>query len=49
MVIDLREQVMNDVELDDVVEKVFANEAKLTIDGGGSPLDEGPGLGIELG
>ena len=47
--VDLREQVMNDVELDDVVKKVFANEAKLTIDGGGGPFDEGPGLGIEFG
>lgn len=39
---------MNDVVVDDVVEKVLANEAEIAVDGGESALDEGPGVGLEV-
>lgn len=44
----LREQVVNDVVVDNVVEEVLANEAEIAVDGGESALDEGPGVGVEV-
>ena len=40
--------MMNDMELDDVVKHVLADEAKLTIDSGCGPLEESPGFGFEF-
>lgn len=45
---DLREQVVNNVVVDNVVEEVLANEAKVAINGGESALDEGPAVGFEV-
>lgn len=39
---DSREKVVDDVVLDDAVEKVTANEAKLPVDRGEGALNEGP-------
>lgn len=44
-----REQVVDDVVVDDLVEKVTANEAKSSVDGGKGTLDEGPGLLVVVG
>jgi hypothetical protein len=38
----LREKVVDDVVLDDAVEEVTANEAKLPVDRGEGALNEGP-------
>lgn len=40
----LREQVVNNVLLNDAVEEVLADEAELTVDGGNGTLDESPAL-----
>lgn len=40
--------MMNDVELDDVVKKVFVNEIKLTIDDDDSFFDENSDFEIEF-
>ena len=42
---DLREQVVNDVLLNDTVENVLANETELAVNSGESTLDVGPALG----
>jgi hypothetical protein len=41
---DLREEVVNNVLLNDTVEEVLSDEAKLTVDSGESSLDVGPAL-----
>jgi len=43
---DGRDVVVKDVGLDDTVEKVTANEAKLAVDGGSGSASEGPGVGV---
>ena len=45
----LREKMVDDVGLDDAVEEISADEAKVAIDGGERTLDVGPVLGIEVG
>lgn len=42
----LREHVVNNVVLDNAVEDVATNEAKLAVDGGSSALNESPFLGL---
>ena len=44
----IREQVVDDVLVNDAVEEVLANKAKVTVDGGESTLDEGPALGVKV-
>jgi hypothetical protein len=44
--LDVREEVVDHVVLNDAVEEVAADEAKLAVDGGQSSLDKGPVLGI---
>lgn len=44
----LREQVVDDVVVDNVVEEVLANEAEVAVDGGESTLDESPRVGVEV-
>jgi hypothetical protein len=44
----LREHVVHNVVLDDAMEHVAADEAKVTVDGGGSALDESPILGLVM-
>ena len=39
---------MDDVVVDNVVEEVLANEAKIAVDGGESALDEGPRVGVKV-
>ena len=41
--------MMNNVVLDDAVEEMASSEAKVSVHGGQSALDEGPGLGIVVG
>lgn len=41
--------MVNDVGVDDAVEEVTADEAKVAVDGGEGTLDEGPVLGVEVG
>lgn len=41
--------MVDDVVLDDVVEEVAADEAKVTVDGGQGALDKGPALGVKVG
>lgn len=41
--------MVNDVELDDAVEEVLANPAKLAVDSGQSALHESPVLGVVVG
>lgn len=41
--------MVNDVRLDDAVEEVAADEAKVAVDGREGALDEGPVLGVEVG
>lgn len=38
----LREEVVNDVLLDDTVEEVLANESEVAVNGGQGTLDESP-------
>ena len=45
----VREEMMDDVKLDDAVEDMFPDEAELAIDGGCGALQEGPGLGVVFG
>lgn len=40
--------MVDNVELNDAVEQVTANEAKLSVDGSKSTLDEGPALGLVM-
>ena len=40
--------MMNDVELDNVVEHVLADEAELAVDSGGGPFEERPGFGFKF-
>jgi hypothetical protein len=42
--LNLREQVVNDVLLNDAVENVLSNEAKLAVNSSESTLDVGPAL-----
>ncbi len=44
----LREEMVDNVCLNDAVEQVSANEAKVAINGRESTLDEGPILGIKM-
>lgn len=46
---DVREEMMDDVELDNAMENMFPDEAELTIDRGRGTLQEGPGLGFVFG
>lgn len=39
---------MNDVLVNDPVEDMFSNEAKITVDGGKRSLDVGPVVGVEV-
>jgi hypothetical protein len=43
---DLREKVVNNVVLNNAVEEVAADKAKLAVNSGQSTLDKGPVLGI---
>jgi hypothetical protein len=43
---DGRDVVVEDVGLDDTVEKVTADEAKLAVDGGSGSASKGPGVGV---
>ena len=40
--------MMNDVEFDDVVKHMLADEAKFSIHGGSSAFQEGPSFGLEF-
>lgn len=40
--------MVDDVSVDDAMEEVAADEAKVTIDSGEGALDEGPALGLEV-
>ncbi len=40
---------MDHVVLDNVVEEVAADKAKVTVDGGQSALDKGPALSLKVG
>lgn len=42
----VREQVVNNVVLNDAVEEVAADETKLAVNGGNGALDKGPVLSI---
>lgn len=44
----LRKEMVDNVCLDDAVEEISANEAKVTINGRESTLDKGPVLGIKM-
>lgn len=44
----LRKEMMSNVCLDDVVEQVFANKTKVTINGARSAFDESPGLVFKM-
>ncbi len=44
----IREQVMNDVVLDNAVEEMAANKAKFSVNSGQRTLDKGPGAGLEV-
>lgn len=46
---DLRKQVVDDVGLDDAVEEISADEAKVAVDGGEGALDVGPVVGVKVG
>lgn len=46
MRLDLREHVVDNVVLNDAVENVTADEAKVTVHGGGSTLDKSPLVGL---
>lgn len=46
---DLREQVVNNVVVDDFVEEVTTDEAKAAVDGGERALDKGPRIGVVVG
>lgn len=41
--------MVHDVRLDDAVEEVAADEAKVAVDGREGALDEGPVLSVEVG
>ena len=45
----VREQVVDDVLVNDAVEEVAADEAKVAVDGGEGALDVGPALGVKVG
>lgn len=45
----IREQVVDDVLVNDAVEEVAADEAKVAVDGGEGALDVGPALGVKVG
>lgn len=40
---------MDDVRVDDAVEEVAADEAKVAVHGGQGALDEGPALSVKVG
>jgi hypothetical protein len=40
--------MVDDVSVDDAMEEVAADEAKVAIDSGEGALDEGPALGLEV-
>lgn len=42
----LREEVVHNVPLDDTVEQMLADEAKVAVNRGDGALDEGPVLGV---
>lgn len=44
----LREEVMNDVIIDDVVEQMAADKTKVAVDRGQGALNEGPALGLKV-
>lgn len=46
--VNLREHVVHNVVLDDAMEHVAADEAKITVDGGRSALDESPVLRLVM-
>ena len=46
---DLRKEMVDDVEFDDVVEHVLADEAKLSVNSSRSTFKEGPRFGLEFG
>lgn len=46
---DLRKQMVDDVGLDDPVEEISADEAKVAVDGGEGALDVGPVVGVKVG
>ena len=45
---DLREQMVDNVGVDDAVEEVAADEAKVAVNRGQGALDEGPAVGLEV-
>lgn len=45
---DLREEVVDDMELDDVVKHMLANEAKFSVNRSGSAFEESPSFGLEF-
>lgn len=46
---DAREEMVDDVVVNDLVEEVTADESKSSVDGGKGTLDEGPGLLVVVG
>lgn len=44
----LREEMVNDVVVDDVVKEVAADPAEITVNGGEGALNKGPALGLEV-
>jgi hypothetical protein len=46
--LNLREKVVNNVELDDTVEQLTANESKVSVDSGQSTLLKSPGALLEV-
>jgi len=46
--VNIREQMVDDVGIDDAVEEMAADKPKITVHGGEGALDEGPAISLEV-